>query len=61
MIGIIYAKSSEKIALFYSLAGMFLSMTLFMSGMTLAGAVAMFSAAGGGVAVMLFGGAADER
>ncbi|MBR9681809.1 MAG: hypothetical protein GOV00_03350 [Candidatus Altiarchaeota archaeon] len=61
LIGVLFAESSEKVALFYSLAGLFLALNMFMYNMFFAGAVALLSAAGGGVALMLFGGAIVEE
>ena len=59
--GTLLSESSEKVALFYSLSGLFLSLMIFMNGMIFAGSVAALSAAGGGIALILFGGVDLEK
>ena len=60
VLGVMLADSHQMVALFYSLAAGFLSLFLFLHGMMLPGLVALFSAAGGGVALLLFGGGLVE-
>lgn len=59
--GVLLAESHEKVAVFYALAGLFLALSLFFYGMVFPGTVALISAAGGGVALLLFGGAIPEE
>ncbi|HDR53747.1 MAG TPA: hypothetical protein ENN60_03725 [archaeon] len=60
LIGVLLSEGYPHITLFYSLSGVFLALTMFMYGLPLAGLVALLSSAGGGVAMLLFGGELSE-
>lgn len=61
MIGVLLLHDLDKIAISYSLAGLCLSLIMFMNGMFLAGAVCAISSVGGGIAIILFGGVFREK